>query len=202
MLGVTWLAWDHEHQSTRTALHSQFDFALRDTVSQIEQRATAYEQMLRGVQALFATTSLRDRDAVRHYIETLQLDANFSGIRVIGVIEQVPAAEKSTHIANMRRLGVTDYRIHPEGDRVSYTPIIQRVPHLADNHAPLGLDTWADPVRRLGLEKARDSGMAAITGKVRLAVDQAAEISPGFIMYLPIFSQGQAATVLLSAGHI
>jgi hypothetical protein len=57
-LGITWFAWDHERQTTRTALRSQFDFSLRETVSRVEQRVQGYEQMLRGVQSLFATTHL------------------------------------------------------------------------------------------------------------------------------------------------
>jgi len=56
MLCVTFWQWDHERQYSKQELHSQFEFALHDTVSQIEQRESAYEQMLRGVQGLFATT--------------------------------------------------------------------------------------------------------------------------------------------------
>jgi CHASE1-domain containing sensor protein len=79
-LGLTWLVWDHERQTTTKELHSQFDFALRDTVSRIEQRVSNYEQLLRGVQGLLATTALTDRKAVHDYVETIQQDANFSGV--------------------------------------------------------------------------------------------------------------------------
>jgi diguanylate cyclase (GGDEF)-like protein len=191
MLGATWFVWDHERQNARKELHSQFDFALRDTVSRIEQRVAAYEQMLRGVQGLFATTDLKNRHAIRDYVETLRLDANFSGIQVIGVIERVPQSRKAAHVAALRRLGVADYSIHPEGERETYAPIIQREFYIDRSDAPLGLDTWANPVRRLAMEKARDSGMAAITGKVQLVIDKDAEDNPSFIMYLPIFAQGQ-----------
>jgi diguanylate cyclase (GGDEF)-like protein len=191
MLGATWFVWDHERQNARKELHSQFDFALRDTVSRIEQRVAAYEQMLRGVQGLFATTDLKNRHAIRDYVETLRLDANFSGIQVIGVIERVPQSRKAAHVAALRRLGVADYSIHPEGERETYAPIIQREFYIDRSDAPLGLDAWANPVRRLAMEKARDSGMAAITGKVQLVIDKDAEDNPSFIMYLPIFAQGQ-----------
>lgn len=190
-LGVTWLVWDHERQVARKELRSQFEFSLHDTVSRVEQRVAAYEQMLRGVQGLFATTSLTNRDAVRDYVETLQLDANFSGIQVIGVVERVPLAQKALHVSAMQRLGFADYTIHPDGEREIYAPIIQREPYVGRNRAALGLDPWADPVRRLAMEQARDSGMAAITGKVRLGVDTGPEASPGFIMYLPIFAHKQ-----------
>ncbi|UCV09944.1 CHASE domain-containing protein [Dechloromonas denitrificans] len=191
MLGVTWLVWDHERQSIHKELRGQFDFALRDTVSRIEQRITAYEQMLRGVQSLLATTDLKNRQAIHDYVETLQLDANFSGIQVVGVIERLPSDQKAAHIAAMHRIGLADYTIHPEGDRETYAPVIQREPEIRSRHAPLGLDPWADPVRRQAMEKACDSGMPAITGKVQLAVDNEGDPKPGFIMYLPVFAQGQ-----------
>ncbi|MCG2575581.1 CHASE domain-containing protein [Dechloromonas sp. XY25] len=191
-LGVTWLLWDHERQVSRKELRAQFDFALRDTVSRVEQRVAAHEQMLRGVQGLLAATGLFDRRAIREYVETLQLDANFSGVQAIGVVELVPAGRKATHEAAMRRLGFADYAIYPAGERPFYGTVIQREPGGWRDPLPLGLDALADPARRLALETARDSGMAAITAKVRLAVDKKPEAQPGFIMYLPIFSPGQA----------
>lgn len=191
MLGTTWFVWDHERQNARKEMHAQFDFALRDTVSRVEQRVAAYEQMLRGVQGLFATTGIHNRDAIRDYVETLRLDADFSGIQLIGVIEHVPQTAKAEHIGAMRRLGVADYRIHPLAERATYAPIIQGESFSGGKHAFLGLDSWADPVRRQALEKARDSGMAAISGKMQLAIDEGGADNPGFVMYLPIFAHGQ-----------
>jgi diguanylate cyclase (GGDEF)-like protein len=190
-LGITWLVWDHEHQQSRQQLRTQFDFALRETVSRIDQRATAYEQMLRGVQGLFSTTDMKNREAVRDYVHTLQLDANFSGIQTVGVMEHVLADQKEKHVAAMRRHGFPDYAIHPEGVRDFYTPIIQREPYVGRNKAPLGQDIWLDPTRRLALEMARDSGQAALTGKVQLVIDTDAAVNPSFIMYLPIFERGR-----------
>ena len=85
MLGATWFVWDHERQNARKELHTQFDFALRDTVSRIEQRVAAYEQLLRGVQGLFATTGLRSRQAIHDYVEPLRGDPNLSGMQ--GLVE-------------------------------------------------------------------------------------------------------------------
>lgn len=190
-LGVTWLILDHERQSIQKEMRLQFDFALRETMSRIEQHATSYEQMLRGVQGLFATTSMMNRNAFADYVEALRLDANFSGIRGLAVAERVTLRRKTAHIAAIRRLGLADYSIRPAGQRETYAPITQREVSVGGNHTPLGFDLWSDPVRRLALEKARDSGMATITGKVRLFIDTETEASPGFVMYLPIFAKGQ-----------
>ncbi len=188
MLCVTGFAWDHERQSTDKARRSQFDFALRETVSRIEQRVQGYEQMLHGVQSLFATTHWRNRDAMHDYVETLQLDANFSGLQVMGLVEWVPQKLKVTHQRAMRAAGLPDYKIQPDDLREAYAAVIQREPYKG--RLPLGANVWLDPVRRVALERARDSGMAAITGKVQLLVDAKGSAPPGFIMYLPIYAPG------------
>lgn len=190
-LGVTWFASEHERQAAQKALRTQFDFALRETVSRVEQRVQGYEQMLRGVQSLFATTSLKNRAAMHDYVETLQLDANFAGIQAIGLVEWVPAQRRPEHLAAMRNAGFLDYAIDPAGQREVYAPIVQREPYVGRNRAPPGNDVWFDPVRRLAIEKSRDSGAASITGKVRLKIDTEADAAPGFIMYLPVYAQGQ-----------
>jgi diguanylate cyclase (GGDEF)-like protein len=191
-LGVTWFAWDHERQTTRKALRSQFDFALRETVSRVEQRLMGYEQMLRGVQSLFATTPLKNRIALHDYLETLQLDANFSGIKAIGVVEWVSAQRKNGHLAAMRSSGFPDYAIDPDGLRPAYAPIVQQESYMGRRRSPLGSDVWLDPVLRLASERARDSDMASISGKVLLRVGTEDDTQPSFIMYLPIYAQGQA----------
>ena len=189
MLGATALLWNHEREIARQNLRTQFDFALRDTVSRIEQRELAYEQMLRGLQGIMATTDLSDGETIRKYVETLQLDANFSGIQGTGVIQWFPAAERERHIATMRALGLPNYVITPIDDRQGYAPTIHSIPSLGRSRVALGFDPWTNPVRRDALKKARDSGMPAITGKLRLSVDEATKATPGFVMYLPIFAQ-------------
>jgi diguanylate cyclase (GGDEF)-like protein/PAS domain S-box-containing protein len=190
-LGVTWTVWDHERQASRKELRSQFDFSLHEAVNEVEQRMITYEQMLRGVQGLFAATGTVDRNSLRDYVGALHLDASFSGVQTIGVAEWVPATRKDTHVATMRRLGFSSYTIQPDGQRENYAPIIQREPYLGRNRIPPGFDAWSDPVRRLAMEKARDSGMVAISGKVRFAVDNEADAQPGLIMYLPIYTRGK-----------
>jgi diguanylate cyclase (GGDEF)-like protein len=190
-LSATGIVWDHERQNARNAQHTQFDFALKESVSRIEQRVAAYEQMLRGVQGLLANTDLTDQASIRRYVDALQLDANFAGVKIIGIVQLVPTQDKAIHIAAMRKAGLKDYAVHPESTGPLHAPIVQREPSSANNGAPLGLDVWQDPVRRVALEAARDSGMAAITGKLRLAIDRQADAPPGFVMYLPVFASQQ-----------
>jgi len=159
-LATTWFAWDHEHQTSRNAMHTQFDFALRETVSRVEQSVVGYEQILVGVQSLFATTDLTNREAMRAYVKNLQLDANFAGVQTIGVLEWVPEERKALLLA-------------------------------ANPREPARTDFWLDPVRRSACEKARDSGIAAISGKLALSVEDGSGTTQGFLMVLPVYAPGQ-----------
>lgn len=189
-LSLTGVSWRHEQRTADKAVRAQFEFALRETVGQVEQRALAYEQILRGVQGLFDTTSLTNGQAFRNYMRTLQLDANFSGIQSVGVIERVRWRDKSAHIAAMRRRGFEDYAIHPDGRRDEYTPVVQYEPH-GGKRAELGLDHWANPVERQAMEMARDSGAPILTSKIQFPREPGLEDGPGFVMYLPLFAHGK-----------
>lgn len=189
-LCITAFAWEHERQTSRQIMRAQFDFALRETVSRIEQRVQGYEQMLRGVQSLFATAPWRNRKAMRDYVEALQLDANFSGIQAIGAVDWVPQHDLKRHLNHMRTNGFPGYAIDPAGQRDVYAPIVQREPYIGKNKAAPGSDVWPEPVRRAAMERARDTGMATISGKVKLKIDGDAVAPPGFIMYLPVFERG------------
>jgi len=191
-LGLTWMLWDHEQQASQKEVRAQFDISLREAVSHVEQRMATNEQMLRGIQGLLNVTGLADRDSLRNYVEALDLNANYSGVQTIGISEWVPLSKKNEHIAHMRRFGFTGYGIEPEGQRENYAPVIQREPDLAGRQISPGFDAWSEPVRRLAMEKARDSGMVSMTGKLHLMVDHKSEDRAGFIMYMPLYARGQS----------
>lgn len=187
-LGLTWQAWNHERSSNQFQLKTHFNHALQETISRIEQRMGAYEQLLRGVQAHYVATGKIDRTAFRNYVATLQLDANFSGIQAIGQVDWVPAAQLEAHLAKMRHQGFSDYRISPEGMRDAYAPIVQREPYIGRNRIGYGFDTWSEPARQQAMERSRDTGMAAVSGKVRLRIETEPNEQPGFIIYLPLYA--------------
>lgn len=202
ILCLTYLTWDHERFIARRALHSQFNFALRETVSRIDQRIQGYEQMLRGVQSVYATTHWRNRAAFHDYVESLQLDANFSGAQAIGVVEWVPAKNRAAHTSAMRAAGFKDYAIDPQGEREAYGPVVQREPYQGRNRTALGNDAWNDPDRRAAMTQSRDTGMAVITGKVSLRVDVNTPPQPSFIMYLPIYDSPQHNNAMQRRQHV
>lgn len=191
-LGVTFLLWRHEQQNAASAMQTQLDAELRNASARITQRMVAYEQMLRGVQGLFGSTENVGRKAFQTYVESLQLGADFAGIEGIGISLTVPHAQKNRHVDTLRQQGFPEYAIKPEGERDIYAPITQFEPFIGRNRRALGFDAFATTTHRAAMKQARDSGNAAITGKIRLITQNETEIGPGFVMFLPIYKNGSA----------
>lgn len=189
-LSVTALLWQHEQRNAAIDRQKSFDFNLREATSSIEQHMAAYEQVLRGVQGLFAASGEVERSEFQIYVDTLHLGANYSGIQGVGIIPIVPQAQKDAHIASMQQQGFPDYTIEPENSPDIYTPVIQFEPFVGRNLLMLGRNPYAVPSRRSAMEQARDSGAPTITGKVRLALETETDAQPGFAMFLPIYKKG------------
>lgn len=188
-LAVTYQLWKHEQQQTLQQLQAKFDSHTRETASNVVERAIAYEQVLLGVQGLFAASDGVTRNKFYSYVSSLHLEQNFPGIQGLGFSPIVPHAQKSEHIAAVRREGLPRYAIQPEGERDVYSPSIYVEPLSEPNMRSLGFDSYADPKRRAAMEMARDTDNATITSKL-LLVETDGHVRAGFVMFLPIYKSG------------
>lgn len=200
-LAVTYQLWQSAQQQALRELQGRFDSRVSKTVSAVEYRMKLYEQVLRGVDGLFAHGSGVTHNEFHDYAARLQLDKYFPGIQGIGYAQIIPAAQKDQHIAAMRKQGFPDYTIKPEGEREIYTSVIYLEPFSGANLNAFGYDMYSDlahprdgdaapGVRRTAMEQARDSGMTAISDKVRLLMETDNNIQAGFLMYLPVYKKG------------
>lgn len=115
----------------------------------------------------------------------------------------MPPAEKAAHEARVRKEGYPAYRIVPEGERSFYTAILYLEPFSDRNLRAFGYDMHTEPVRRSAMERARDNGDTAISGKVRLVQESGRNEQAGFLMYLPVYRNGMPhATLAERRAHI
>ncbi|MEO7031140.1 MAG: diguanylate cyclase [Herbaspirillum sp.] len=196
-LGLTWLVWDHEYQSVIQDRQVRLDMALHNTASRIQQTMAAHQQILRGVQGLFAASSQVKSTEFHSYIEALQLNADFSGIDGIGIVPLVPQAARVAHEAALRQQGATNYQIWPQGNRPLYAPMMWVEPPSAIGRALLGFDSYTNPQRRAAMELARDANVLSITSKLNMKTANGG-VEPGFIMYLPLYRAGAPHDTLAS----
>jgi len=187
---VTFSAWSSAQLATQVQLRETFDYRTRDMVYSISRRMAVYEQVLRGARGYLRGSVELDRRAWEEYYRVLRLDQSFPGMEALGIATIVPPQQRAGHEAAIRGQGHPGYAIQPAGPRDLYTAITHIEPFGGRNLRAFGFDMFSEPVRRAAMERARDTGQAALSGKVVLVQEGAAAEQAGALMYLPVYRAG------------
>ncbi len=104
----------------------------------------------------------------------------------------------------VRAEGFPDYRVWPEGQREMYTSILYLEPFRDRNLRAFGYDMFSEPVRRTAMERARDSGDVALSGKVELVQETGEDTQAGALMYVPVYRNGEPVETIAQrrAAHV
>ncbi len=156
----------------------------RDVRTAIAKRMLDYELVLRGAAGLFSASDDVNRAEWRNYVEMLRTDTYLPGMQGLGFAAVVRPDDREVHIAEVRAQGFPDYTIWPAGERPVYTAITMVEPFVGRNDRALGYDMMTDDARREAMEKARDTGVAAATGRVFLLQDRG---KVGIQFYMPVY---------------
>ena len=168
----------------------QFQNAVQRTRSSIRDRLETYIDLLRGGSALLTTTESVSSAQFRLYVERLELK-RFPGIQGIGYSARIKPEELDAFVAFARRQGLTDFKLWPDDPRAEYHSIIYLEPLDERNKAAIGFDMFTEPVRRAAMERARDTGAAAASGRVILKQEIDEQKQAGFLIYVPVYRGAQ-----------
>ncbi|MGY6275394.1 CHASE domain-containing protein [Methylomonas sp. MgM2] len=188
---LTLSLWDWSERVYDRNAQAYFDFRVGQLLENIEMRLKVYEQVLHGARGLFAASTSVERDEFFQYVSSLHLDKRYPGIQGVGFSLIVPKENVESHAEAIRKKGFSNYRIYPPGDRDVYTSIIYLEPFANRNLVAFGYDMFSDPVRRQAMVYARDNDTVGISGKVTLVQETNEDIQAGFLMYLPVYRNGQ-----------
>ncbi len=192
---ATAFAWRFAHAELEESQQAEFSFQARQVERRIEQRMGNYQQVQRGTQAFLLGSMQVDGKDFRDYIASLRLEETYPGIQGIALVELVAPSELDKHTAARRR-DSPGYTVHPLGDRPMLSAITRIEPFSGLNLRALGFDMLSDPTRRAAMERARDTGQSAASGKVRLIQENGRNEQAGLVMYLPVYRRDTpAATV-------
>ena len=185
--GLVWALYAQVAGNERAFREAEFAQYSKEISATIEQRLLANEQILRGVAALYASSTNVSRSEFQTFVESLDLVRRYSGIQGVGFAQWIPASELSNHISSIRAEGFPSYSINPAGERQNYTAIARIEPFDWRNQRAFGYDMYVDPVRRMAMDRARDQGIAAISNRVTLVQETGQDVQAGFLIYLPIY---------------
>lgn len=195
-IAATFAAWNVANQEAVRLSETEFRFEVRQAVRRIEQRMATYEGAARSAQAYLLGSIKVRREDFRLFVASLRLQEEFPGIQGVALVELVPPRRLGEHVAAMQRQGFPDYKVIPTGERPVYSSIIQIEPFAGLNLRALGFDMLAEPNRRAAMERARDTGFAAASGKVRLIQENGKDVQSGLVMYMPVYQRGMPTATL------
>lgn len=182
-----WQAGEQEvHDRADNALHTSSD----QIASVINQRMRSCELALRGVKGLWESSDIVTGAEFHRYVEALQLTQTRPGLQAIGFVSHVPTQRLNTFAAQMRASGQPSYQVRPAGTRPRYAPVAYIEPRTDINTAILGVDLATNPIARIAMDRAGDTGELALSDSLRLMQDapQGLAARPAAALYMPVYT--------------
>lgn len=168
----------------------RFESVVHRTQNDIQDRLETYIALLRASSGLFAASDQVSLEEFRAFTNRLRLREHYSGIQGIGFSVRVSPETKDGLIANMQQQGIENFNIRPNYLRPEYHSIIYLEPLDQRNRAAIGFDMFTSSVRRQAMERARDTGSPAASGKVTLLQEIERQKQAGFLVYVPVYRNG------------
>lgn len=168
----------------------QFENAVQRTEDDIHQRLDTYIALLKAGSGFFAASETVTRADFRAYIEQQQIPQQFPGIQGIGYTLRFGADQKNQVLRSLQQQGVSNFTLRPASARSEYHAIIYLEPLDRRNQAAIGYDMFTEPTRRAAMERARDTGLPAASGRVTLVQEIDPRKQAGFLIYVPIYRKG------------
>ena len=191
-LAVTTLVTLYVSASSQENDAIRFERRIAEATRDIEDRMATYVALLHGVSGLFAASEKITYEEFERYVERLKLDEEYGGVQGIGVAALVPPGRADDLEDWMLAQRNERFTIWPEGPGEQSFVTLFLQPEDQRNRTAIGFDMFSDPLRRQALERARDQGTAAASGRVQLVGSDAV----GFTVYVPIYRHGETpATV-------
>jgi signal transduction histidine kinase/CHASE1-domain containing sensor protein/CheY-like chemotaxis protein len=191
-LGFTVLVYYYFSKLTFEQDQSRFQKNVQELQDRIRLKIATSITLLRAGTGLYAASDQVAPQEFYRFVERLDLPGNYPGIQGIGFSQSFTRRGKDALVQQMRASVHEDFNVWPEGTRDEYTAIIYLYPPGNHNERAIGYDMFADPVRRQAMEKARDTGTPAASGRVRLVQETDPEGQPGFLIYVPVYRNGAA----------
>ncbi len=194
LLSLAGLSWQQSIATVTKQADIQFQSDANDLQLSIDHELSGYIKALQGARGLFAASREVDRREWKAYVDGLGLTQNYPGVQGVGFAQMIPSAQKAAHIASVQGEGYPAYTIHPEGTRAAYSSVVYLEPFNKRNQQAFGYDMLTDATRRAALERARDTGQPAMSGKVTLAQETDTDPQAGLLLYLPVYQNGAGLT--------
>ncbi len=206
--GLTGVLWDYSRDNLNVKEETRFAQEIQQTEDILTYRLGDYIEALFGLRSLFASEEAMTARHWTTYCDTLNLRQRVPGVHSLRFHTRVTATQQAVFLEHIR----TDASLMPQGAPdftiFSVTESAQRTFRLqeeayvvtyvwprAENQQLYGLDVYSDPIRRLAIDQARDSGEPAASPPIVSFPDDQ-DALPGFAIYLPVYYPDRPITTV------
>ncbi|MBC8051960.1 MAG: CHASE domain-containing protein [Sphingobacteriaceae bacterium] len=179
-----WLEASADYKARTNKLFEQRAFRVGEIIG---NRMVDYSQILRGCQALFDSSKEISVGEWETYVRGLKVAENYPGIQGLAVSRYVAASDSSKVSKELRGLNLR-YKITSPFEYPVIVPVLYIEPFNKRNERAIGFDLYSEARRRDAIKRAITTREPSITRKIKLRQETHADVQPGFLMFLPIFS--------------
>ncbi len=138
---------------------------------------------------LFAASTAVDRGEWKAHVESLELNKRYHGIQGVGYAKLIQPADMPAYLESVHADGFPDFTVLPDGARELYSSITFLQPFHAQNWQAFGYDMYSQVARRTAMDRARDTGDFAVSGKVTLVQEITTDDQASSLIYLPFYGK-------------
>jgi diguanylate cyclase (GGDEF)-like protein/PAS domain S-box-containing protein len=184
-------AWFFTRAVVERDARFKFQSATIAVATTAQTQIRSYANLLYGLQGLFQAEPTVSRAAFSRYVYALNLPLRYPDVRSVSYAHRVPASAKADFERKLLRdpelvrRGYGNIVIKPAGERSEYF-VITYIEPLHANKAALGYDLASDEKRMALVERARDTGMPTLSGRLVLEIDPT-HSETGVVMRLALY---------------
>jgi signal transduction histidine kinase/CHASE1-domain containing sensor protein/DNA-binding NarL/FixJ family response regulator len=169
-----------------------FDQYSEEITRRIGDRLHDYSMVMQGAGGMIAASDEVTREDWRSYHEYRQLTRLYPGVQSMGYARVIRPSELATQVQRVRAEGYPEYTVRPPGKREVYASTIYLEPFDLSTRWAFGYDMFSEPAWRTALERARDTGLASLSGAIPpdQQIYQDIRAGTGLLLCLPIYTKG------------
>lgn len=169
------------------------DYAYKE-VGKVELRLASYRQALFSARSfVLANNGHPSPDAFARYASFIALEREFPGMRGLGVIDRVKAADETAYVERVRQEGLNAFALRFLTPHNNDRYIIRLVEPVIANRQARGLDIGSEALRRDAADRAYTRNEAQISGPITLVQAQD-KSTQAFLLMLPVFANWETPT--------
>jgi signal transduction histidine kinase len=180
----------------RADAQSAFESDVLEARRGVQEHFDTVVALARAASALLGASPEINYTEFRAFVAGLHLEEGDPTSDGIGFAPRVRQLRLAAFTRDAALDGIENLRVRPAEPRVEYFPTMLLEPSNKANRSLIGFDLATDPNQRMAIERARDSGLPAITEPVTIDPFSAEDGRPRTLLYLAVYRPGAKLTTV------